>query len=157
MVDGSHFASHGTSRSLFVRTIERASEPGPLVRRQPVTIRLVGLPDDQRDAFIDAYGPNIRSWGGHPVLRDIREFSTLTALVRQGKADARCRQDLRIRLQSLRTGDAEPSTAFWRPSLTFLDKLIFAVFALVSMGVWAGLRITHVSAWGRSGRARRSL
>ena len=42
------------------------------------------------------------------------------------------------------------------PSLTFLDKLIFAVFALVSMGVWAGLRITHVSAWERSGRARRS-
>ena len=43
-----------------------------------------------------------------------------------------------------------------RASLTFLDKLIFAVFALVSMGVWAGLRITHVSAWERSGRARRS-
>ena len=40
-------------------------------------------------------------------------------------------------------------------SLTFLDKLIFAVFALVSIGVWAGLCITHVSAWGRSGRVRR--
>ena len=41
-------------------------------------------------------------------------------------------------------------------SLTFLDKLIFVMFALVSMGVWAGSCITHVSAWGRSGRARRS-
>ncbi len=36
-------------------------------------------------------------------------------------------------------------------SLTFLDKLIFAVFALVSMGAWAELCITHVSAGGRSG------
>src|SRR5487761_1304652 len=35
-------------------------------------------------------------------------------------------------------------------SPTFLAKLIFAVFALVSMGALAGLCITHVSAWGRS-------
>src|SRR5260221_13834397 len=50
-----------------------------------------------------------------------------------------------------------PASAVLLPSLTFLDKLIFAVFALVSVGVWAGLGITHVSAWGRSGRAPRSL
>src|ERR1035441_5157346 len=36
VVDGSHLVSRQTSRSFIVRTPERASEPGPLVPRQPV-------------------------------------------------------------------------------------------------------------------------
>jgi hypothetical protein len=43
-----------------------------------------GLPDEQRDAFVAAYGQDIRSWDGYPVLRDIRALSTLTALLRDG-------------------------------------------------------------------------
>jgi aminoglycoside phosphotransferase (APT) family kinase protein len=71
-----------------------------------------GLPGDQRDAFVAAYGQDIRSWDGYPVLRDIREISTLTALLRDGHADASARRELRIRLQSLRTGDDREWTTF---------------------------------------------
>src|ERR1022692_784716 len=64
-----------------------------------------GLPDDQRDAFVAVYGQDIRSWDGYPVLCDIRELSTLTALLRDGHADAAAQRELRIRLRSLWTGD----------------------------------------------------
>ena len=71
-----------------------------------------GLPEDQRDVFIAAYGQDIRSWDGYPVLRDIRELSTLTALLRDGHVDTGGRRELRIRLQSLRTGDDQAWTPF---------------------------------------------
>ena len=71
-----------------------------------------GLPEDQRDAFIAAYGQDIRSWDGYPVLRDIRELSTLTALLRDGHADPAAQRELRIRLRSLRTGDDQQWTTF---------------------------------------------
>jgi hypothetical protein len=64
-----------------------------------------GLPEDQRDAFIAAYGFDIRSWGGYLVLRDIRELSTTSALLRDAHIDAAADQELRLRLRSLRMGD----------------------------------------------------
>jgi hypothetical protein len=64
-----------------------------------------GLPDDQRDAFIAAYGHDIRSWDGYPVLHDIRELSTTSALLRDGHIDQAARLELQIRLRSFRTGD----------------------------------------------------
>jgi aminoglycoside phosphotransferase (APT) family kinase protein len=72
-----------------------------------------GLPDDQRDAFVAAYGQDIRSWDGYPVLRDIRELSTLTALLRDGHAAAAAAQrELRVRLRSIRSGDRHEWSAF---------------------------------------------
>jgi len=70
-----------------------------------------GLPDDQRDAFVAAYGQDIRSWDGYPVLRNIRELSTLTALLRDGHLDVATLRELRIRLQSLHVGDDQ----VWTP------------------------------------------
>ena len=37
-----------------------------------------GLSEPERDAFIAAYGHDIRGWDGYPVLREIRELSTIT-------------------------------------------------------------------------------
>jgi len=71
-----------------------------------------GLPEDQRDAFIAAYGRDIRSWDGYPVLRDIRELSTASALLRDGHIDPAARRELRIRLRSIRTGDDQQWTPF---------------------------------------------
>ena len=71
-----------------------------------------GLPEDQRDAFIAAYGHDIRSWDGYPILREIRELSTLSALLRDGHIDPPAGRELQIRLQSLRTGDDRPWTPF---------------------------------------------
>ena len=71
-----------------------------------------GLPEAQRDAFIAAYGQDIRSWDGYPVLRDIRELSTTSALLRDGHADPAAAQELQIRLRSLHADDDRKWTPF---------------------------------------------
>jgi Phosphotransferase enzyme family len=71
-----------------------------------------GLPEDQRDAFIAAYGHDIRSWPGYPILRDIRELSTLSALLRDGHINPPARREIQIRLRSLRTSDNQQWTPF---------------------------------------------
>jgi len=74
--------------------------------------RRFGLPETEQDAFITAYGQDIRSWHGYPVLRDTRELSTLSALLRDGHVNAAARDELQIRLKSLRAGDNRQWTAF---------------------------------------------
>jgi aminoglycoside phosphotransferase len=71
-----------------------------------------GLSEAQRGAFIAAYGQDIRSWDGYPVLRDIRELSTMSALLRDGHVDPAAAQELQVRLWSLRTGDDRQWTPF---------------------------------------------
>jgi aminoglycoside phosphotransferase (APT) family kinase protein len=71
-----------------------------------------GLSESERDAFIAAYGHDIRSWHGYPVLHAMREISTLTALLRDGRADPAAQRELQVRLRSLRTGDNELWTPF---------------------------------------------
>ena len=71
-----------------------------------------GLPDAQRDAFVAAYGHDIRSWDGYQVLRDIRELSTISALLRDGHVDTEAQRELQIRLHSLHTQDCKRWTPF---------------------------------------------
>jgi aminoglycoside phosphotransferase (APT) family kinase protein len=71
-----------------------------------------GLQADERDAFIAAYGQDIRGWAGYQTLHDIRELSTTTALLRDAHLNATRQQELRVRLRTLRTDDDRPWTAF---------------------------------------------
>jgi Ser/Thr protein kinase RdoA (MazF antagonist) len=71
-----------------------------------------GLPETQCDAFVAAYGRDIRSWDGYPVLHDMRELSTLSAILRDGHADPAASRELAIRLRSLRTADDQQWTSF---------------------------------------------
>jgi len=71
-----------------------------------------GLGEEERDAFIAAYGRDIRAWEGYPVLREMRELSTLSAILRDGHADPAARRELVIRLKSLRSGDDQQWTSF---------------------------------------------
>jgi aminoglycoside phosphotransferase (APT) family kinase protein len=64
-----------------------------------------GLPLAERDSFVAAYGRDIRQWAGYPVLRDIRELSTLSALLRDGHGNRGACRELRTRLRSIRAGD----------------------------------------------------
>jgi aminoglycoside phosphotransferase len=64
-----------------------------------------GLPAEQRDAFIAAYGRDIRGWDGYPVMLAIRELSTLSALLRDGHASPDAAAELRVRIRSIRSGD----------------------------------------------------
>ena len=72
----------------------------------------VRAPERQRDAFIAAYGHDIRTWDGYPVLREIRELSTITALLREGNANKVAQRELQIRLRSLHTGNDQQWTTF---------------------------------------------
>jgi aminoglycoside phosphotransferase (APT) family kinase protein len=71
-----------------------------------------GLPSADRDAFIAAYGHDARNWSGYPVLRGIRELATLTALLRDAPADPAAKDELQVRIRSLRTGDSRRWTTF---------------------------------------------
>ena len=71
-----------------------------------------GLSEHERDAFIAAYGHDLRTWGGYPVLREIRELSTMSALLREDRANVAALQELHVRLRSLRTGNDQQWTPF---------------------------------------------
>ena len=71
-----------------------------------------GLQEEERDAFIAAYGHDILAWEGYPVLREMRELSTLSAILRDGHTDPVARRELAIRLRSLRRGDNQRWTSF---------------------------------------------
>jgi hypothetical protein len=71
-----------------------------------------GLQEDECDAFMVAYGQDIRTWAGYPVLHDIRELSTTSVLLRDAHLDATRQRELKVRLQTLRTGDDRPWSAF---------------------------------------------
>jgi Phosphotransferase enzyme family len=71
-----------------------------------------GLPEPECDAFAAAYQCDIRSWDGYRLLRDIRELSTITALLNNGHADPAARQELSVRIQSMQTGDTRQWTTF---------------------------------------------
>ncbi len=70
-----------------------------------------GLTGRQRADFSRAYGCDLTEWEGYPVMRDMRELQTLTAVLRNGHRDRRAREELRHRLDSLRARDDRP----WHP------------------------------------------
>jgi aminoglycoside phosphotransferase (APT) family kinase protein len=71
-----------------------------------------GLPEPERDAFIASYGHDIRGWDGYPILREIRELSTTTALLHEGNANKAAQRELQVRLCSIRTGNDQQWTTF---------------------------------------------
>jgi hypothetical protein len=58
------------------------------------------------------YGHDIRCWDGYPVLHEIRELSTTSALLREGNANKVAQRELQVRLCSLRTGNDQQWTTF---------------------------------------------
>jgi Ser/Thr protein kinase RdoA (MazF antagonist) len=67
--------------------------------------------EDYED-FARVYGYDIRSWGGYPVLREIREFLMVTWLIQKAPEDARAAAEAGKRVAALRTG---ASRMDWRP------------------------------------------
>jgi aminoglycoside phosphotransferase len=71
-----------------------------------------GLPNTEREAFVTAYGQDIRSWNGYPTLLEMRELSTLSAILRDAYANPAVGQELGVRIRSLRTGDSQRWVVF---------------------------------------------
>ncbi|MGH3734469.1 MAG: phosphotransferase enzyme family protein [Micromonosporaceae bacterium] len=56
-------------------------------------------------AFADGYGYDLASWRGYPTLMDIRDLSTLTALIRLAPQHTGSAAELAHRLHTLKRGD----------------------------------------------------
>jgi Ser/Thr protein kinase RdoA (MazF antagonist) len=62
--------------------------------------------------FVEAYGYDIRSWSGYPVLREGRELSMVLWVAGNAATDETAATELRRRLHSLRTGGSRRD---WQP------------------------------------------
>ena len=73
--------------------------------------RRFGKEDEAIDRFATAYGYDLRTWEHFAVLREMRDVSTLTALIRLAPSQEGSARELQFRLRTLRAGDVE---AIWR-------------------------------------------
>jgi aminoglycoside phosphotransferase (APT) family kinase protein len=64
------------------------------------------------DRFAAAYGHDLRTWSGFRTLREIRDVSTLTVLLRLAAVDSEAATELYRRIDSLRRGE---TTVVWTP------------------------------------------
>ncbi len=71
-----------------------------------------GLPADAYDAFVRAYGWDVREWAGCAVLRGARETASCAWVAQHAPAGAAARTEFARRVASLREGDA---TVRWYP------------------------------------------
>jgi aminoglycoside phosphotransferase (APT) family kinase protein len=73
-----------------------------------------GRSADEQQAFTDAYGWDVTTWPGYPILREMRDVHTLGAFgERAGRGDDAAAAELRHRVATLRAGDA---SARWHAS-----------------------------------------
>ncbi|WP_328767918.1 phosphotransferase enzyme family protein [Streptomyces sp. NBC_00286] len=65
-----------------------------------------GLPAEAYDAFIDAYGWDVRGWDGCAVLRGARETASCAWVAQHAPSNPKAREEFERRVASLREGDA---------------------------------------------------
>ncbi|MGW7061145.1 phosphotransferase enzyme family protein [Streptomyces sp. NPDC054904] len=71
-----------------------------------------GLPADSYEAFVSAYGWDVREWEGCRVLRGARETASCAWVSQHAPADPKALAEFRRRVTSLREGDTETR---WHP------------------------------------------
>jgi aminoglycoside phosphotransferase (APT) family kinase protein len=64
-----------------------------------------GVDPANADRVAEGYGFEIREWPSYPLLRETRELSTLSALIKLAPADPASARELNLRVTSLRAGD----------------------------------------------------
>ncbi|MFF4324650.1 phosphotransferase enzyme family protein [Streptomyces sp. NPDC001568] len=71
-----------------------------------------GLPADAYEAFVSAYGWDVREWEGCRVLRGARETASCAWVSQHAPANPKALDEFRRRITSLREGDTETR---WHP------------------------------------------
>lgn len=69
------------------------------------------LPAEEYEAFVTAYGWDVRDWEGCAVLRGARETASCAWVAQHAPTNPRARAEFRRRVVSLRDGDRESQ---WR-------------------------------------------
>jgi len=64
-----------------------------------------GVDTANADRVAEGYGFEIRHWPGYPLLREVRELSTLSALIKLAATHPASARELNLRVNSLRLGD----------------------------------------------------
>lgn len=72
-----------------------------------VAVARFGLAPVQWEQFVAAYGFDVRTWSGYPVLREARELGMTTWLAQNATESEAILKEVRLRIQSLRDGDLE--------------------------------------------------
>ena len=74
-----------------------------------VAVERYGLAEEQYRAFVNAYGFDVRSWEGYPVLREIRQINMTTWIMQNAGQSPQIAAEFKLRVSSLRERDFERS------------------------------------------------
>lgn len=78
-----------------------------------IAVDRYGLPEEQYREFADAYGFDVRTWAGYPVLREVREL-TMTTWIMQNVGESRAvAAEFALRVASLRERDCKRAWNFF--------------------------------------------
>jgi aminoglycoside phosphotransferase (APT) family kinase protein len=78
-----------------------------------IAVQRYGLPEERYQEFATAYGFDVRSWDGYPVLREIREV-TMTTWIMQNVLESKAIADeFALRVACLREKDSERAWHFF--------------------------------------------
>ena len=74
-----------------------------------VAVERYGLAEEQYRAFVNAYGFDVRSWEGYPVLREIRQINMTTWIMQNAGQSPQIAAEFKLRVSSLRERNFERS------------------------------------------------
>ena len=78
-----------------------------------IAVQRYGLPEERYREFAAAYGFDVRSWTGYPVLREIRELTMTTWIMQNVLESQAVADEFAVRVASLREGDTERAWHFF--------------------------------------------
>jgi thiamine kinase-like enzyme len=77
-----------------------------------IAVPRYGLPEQHYQEFA-AYGFDVRSWPGYPVLREIRELTMTTWIMQNVQESPQIAAEFALRVSSLREGDRDRAWHFF--------------------------------------------
>jgi Ser/Thr protein kinase RdoA (MazF antagonist) len=78
-----------------------------------VAVDRYGLPEDSYREFADAYGFDVRTWDGYPILREVRELGMTTWIMQNAQASPAAAAEFALRAASLRERDTQRAWNFF--------------------------------------------
>jgi len=78
-----------------------------------IAVPRYGLPEQEYQEFAAAYGFDVRSWPGYPVLREIREMTMTTWIMQNVRESPQIAAEFAVRVASLRERDCERAWNFF--------------------------------------------
>jgi Ser/Thr protein kinase RdoA (MazF antagonist) len=78
-----------------------------------IAVPRYGLPEERYEEFAAAYGFDVRSWPGYPVLREIRELTMTTWIMQNVRQSPDVAAEFALRVASLRERDRERTWHFF--------------------------------------------